>query len=93
MSEFYVVEPCTTASGVEIKLKKKIDIKKAERALSKHGEAAGSGGVVLLADFKGYSLSVYASGRILVKGKDVGLKDGENLAKELIPILEKGGAI
>ena len=93
MSEFYVVEPCKSSGGVEIKLQKKIDIKKAERALSKHGEVAGSSPVVLLVGFKGYTVSVYGSGRMMVKGKKINLKAGEELAKELVSILEKGGAI
>lgn len=93
MNDFYVVEPCTTASGIEIKLKKKIDLKKAEKAFSRHGEAAGSGGVVLLTEYKGYSISVYASGRMMVKGKKIDVKEGEQLAKELIPLLEAEGAI
>lgn len=93
MSDFYVVEPCKSSGGVEIKLKKKIDIKKAEKALSKHGEVAGSSPVVMLVGYKGYSLSVYGSGRMMVKGKRVSLKKGEELAKELVSILEKGGAL
>ncbi|MEW6748139.1 MAG: hypothetical protein AB1295_00320 [Candidatus Micrarchaeota archaeon] len=94
MSEYFIVEPCTTASGIEIKLKDhRIDLKKAERALSKAGEIAGTSAVVLLVSFKGYSISVYGSGRMMVKGKDADKKVGEALAKELISLLTEGGAI
>lgn len=92
-SEFHVIEPCTSVSGIEIKLKKKIDLKKAENVFSKHGEVAGSSPVVLLVGYKGYSISIYESGRMMVKGNGVNLKKGEGLAKELIPLLKKEGAI
>ena len=94
MSDFYVVEPCKSSGGIEIKLKdKRINISKAEKAFSKHGEVAGSSPVVLLVGYKGYSISIYGSGRLMVKGKKIGLNKGEELAKELLSILEEGGAI
>jgi hypothetical protein len=88
---FFVVEPCTSSNGIEIKLNgKKIDLKKAGAVLDSVGESP----VVLLAKFHGYSLSIYASGRIMVKGKKrIQLKSGERLAKALMKILEKNSAV
>ncbi|VVC04280.1 Uncharacterised protein [Candidatus Bilamarchaeum dharawalense] len=91
MTDFFVVEPCSSSNGVEIKLKnKKIDLKKAELLLS----SLGNSPVVILAKFKDYSVSLYASGRIMVKGKKkINHKQGNGIAKELITILEKGNAL
>lgn len=95
MSDYYIIEPCASANGVEIRLRgKKLDLKKCESAISPIGEAAGSGGVVLLAKVRGYSVSFYASGRIMLKaGRRVRLKEAEELAREIMDALERGGAI
>jgi len=93
MSDYFVVEPCQSAGGFEIRLSgKKIDIKKAEKVLSKIGTVAGSGPVVLLAKIKGLSLSVYGSGRMMVKGK-LKAADAQAFAEEVVSALEKGGAM
>ena len=53
MTEYFVVEPCATANGFEIKLKgKKLDLEKAEKALAPLGEIMGTTPVVLLAKIK-----------------------------------------
>jgi ribonuclease HIII len=94
MTDYYVVEPCTTAKGFEIKLKNKtIDLAKAEGALSTIGEIVGSSGVVLLVKMKGLSLSVYASGRMMVKGKKASQKEADELASEICAALKSTGAI
>jgi hypothetical protein len=97
--EYFVVEPCNTAGGIEIKLKeKKIDLKKAETAFSEIGEVVGNASVVLLVKINKYSISVYGSGRMMVKGtepkaKKIKQKDVENLARTIIGVLEKKRAI
>ncbi|NYZ73748.1 hypothetical protein H0O00_01260 [Candidatus Micrarchaeota archaeon] len=94
MNDYYVVEPCTTAKGFEIKLKdKKIDLAKAEGALSTVGEVVGKSGVVLLVKLKDLSLSVYASGRMMVKGKKASQKEADRLATEICGVLKGAGAI
>ncbi len=95
MTDYFVVEPCTTAKGIEIKLKeKRIDLKRAEAALSRDGEVAASSPVVLLAKFRGLQISIYGSGRMMVKGvKRTETKRVEALARELLAILEKEGAV
>ncbi|MEW6035736.1 MAG: hypothetical protein AB1529_03930 [Candidatus Micrarchaeota archaeon] len=91
--KYYVVEPCTTAGGIEIKLQdKRIDLKKAEKAFSRLGEVVGSSAVVLLVRLEGCSISVYGSGRMMVKGK-ISQKEGQKLADRLIEALEKAGAV
>ena len=95
MSDFFVIEPCQTANGVEIKLReKRIDLKRAEAAFSALGRVAGNSGVVLLAKVGGYSISVYGSGRMMVKGgKKPSAKSADELARRLVSALEKAGAI
>ena len=36
--KYYVVEPCKTSAGFEIKLKEKLDLAKAKKAFSKLGK-------------------------------------------------------
>jgi len=95
MSDYYIVEPCTTAKGFEIKLKdKKIDLMKAEGALSTIGEVVGKSGAVLLVKMeKGLSLSIYASGRMMVKGKKATQTEADRLATKICGALEGAGAI
>jgi predicted ATP-grasp superfamily ATP-dependent carboligase len=95
MTEYYVIEPCTSANGIEIKLKgRKIDIKLAEKALSGMGASVLSGPVVLIAKLDDYSISVYGSGRMMVKTeKKIDNKKIEELARRIVGSLEKTGAI
>jgi hypothetical protein len=95
MSDYFVVEPCTTAKGIEIKLKeRRIDLAMAEKALSGTAEIVGSSPVVLLVKLKGYAISIYGSGRMMVKNvKRTQTKKVEALARMLLAALEKGGAI
>ena len=95
MDDYYVIEPCTTANGVEIKLKdKRIDLGKAEEAAAYLGSVLASSPVVLLTRIKGYSVSIYASGRLMVKSdKKISEKEADKLAKEILTEFEKEGAI
>ena len=95
MTDYFVVEPCTTARGIEIKLKeRRIDLMRAEAALAKAGEVIGSSPVVLLAKFKGLQISIYGSGRMMVKGvKRTETKRVEGIARELLAALEGEGAV
>ncbi len=95
-SDFYVIEPCQTAKGIEIKLRaKRIDLKKAESGLSAMGgEPVGSSPVVLLVKMEGFALSIYASGRVMVKGNvRPGSGKADEVAKELVMKLERAGAL
>ncbi|MBU0532932.1 hypothetical protein KKB44_05565 [Candidatus Micrarchaeota archaeon] len=94
MSEYFVVEPCATANGFEIKFKKAINLVKAEEAISSLGKTIASSPIVLLAKIKNYSVSVYASGRIMIKSNTkMSEKSAEQLAKKLSHAFEKEGAI
>lgn len=95
MTEYFVIEPCTSANGIEIKLKgKNIDIRLAEKALFGMGASVLGGPVVTMAKLGGYSVSVYASGRMMVKtDKKINAKRIEALAKKIIAAFEESGAI
>ncbi|HSB46894.1 MAG TPA: hypothetical protein VLD37_02685 [Candidatus Bilamarchaeum sp.] len=95
MTEYYVIEPCTSANGMEIKLKgKKIDIRLAEKALSALGASVLPGPVVTMAKLGEFSITVYGSGRMMVKTeKKTGRKKIDALAKRIIASLEESGAI
>jgi len=100
---FFIIEPCTSANGFEIKFKdkeKRIDLKKAEAALSKIGTTI-SGPSVLAAKLKdadgGLTLSVYGSGRIMIKAPEGAKKmmkeEAERVAKKILALFEKNGAM
>jgi len=95
MNDYYVVEPCTTANGFEIKLKeKRINLEKAEKSMASLGDVLASSPVVLLSRINNYSVSVYASGRMMVKSeKKISEKDADKLAKKILTVFEKAGAI
>lgn len=85
---YYVVEPCASSKAFEIKFKeKKIDLKKAEAV----GNVMASTPVVLVAKFEEAAISIYASGRIMMKG--VGGSAARILAKKLVSLLENSGAL
>lgn len=92
--KYFVVEPCMTSAGFEIKLQEKIDLKKAESAFSMLGAVMASSPVVMLARVDEYSISVYASGRMMVKSdKKMKQKEIELLAEKLVAAMEKRGCI
>jgi len=95
MNSYFVVEPCVTAGGFEIKFKDKdLDLKKAANALTRIGEVIGESQIVMLVKVDHYSLSVYASGKILVKSKqEIKAKDVTELANRLTKLLEKESAL
>jgi hypothetical protein len=95
MTDYFVVEPCASSNGFEIKLKgKRIDIKKAEQAVSVIGETKATSPIVMLSVIKGYQVSVYASGRLMVKSEErMSEEDATKLAKEIMSAFEKSGAI
>jgi hypothetical protein len=100
MNRYYVVEPCNSAGGFEIKLRnRRLDLKKCEAVLDRMGSVAGNSGVVILAKVGGLVLSVYGSGRIMVKPGSGSRRrkprkaEVEALAGRLIEALEKEGAL
>lgn len=94
MDDFFVVEPCKSSNAFEIKLKdKKLDLKRCEIAIPQFGKVIASGPVVLLAKTDEYSISIYASGRIMVKGKKLESKKIDALARKILGIFETCGAI
>jgi hypothetical protein len=95
MTGYFVVEPCTTANGVEIKLeRRKILLGKAAKALDGVCEVVASSPVVLLVKAGGLQISIYGSGRMMVKGvRRTETKRVEALARKLIAALERGEAL
>lgn len=94
MSDFFIIEPCASANGVEIKLKSnKIDLKIAEKILSKLGFTL-PGSVVLVCNIDEFSLTVYGSGRIMVKtDKKLVMPKVKLFSEKIIKVLKEGGAI
>lgn len=92
LAEYQLVDSCTGTNSFEVRLgKRKIDLARAGAALSCIGEEAAKTPVVLLFKVGGRAVSVYASGRMLIKGAD--RKAAEKMAGQLVSALENGGAI
>ena len=90
-SEYYVIEPCTSSNGIEVKLKdKKINLKKAAKVVERTGVVVGQGPVVLLGKMNGCVISIYASGRMMLKECKTDIK---KVAREIADRLIKEGAI
>lgn len=97
-SGYFLVEPCNSSGGFEIKLRAgKLDLAKCEQVLGAIGSVAGSTGIVLLAKVDRFALSLYGSGRIMVKSATRGKKptraEVEKMADRLMNELEKAGAV
>ncbi len=67
---FFTLEPCTSARAYEIKFEMPIDLEKAEHALSKKYEILASTNVMIMVNIDGNSVTIYASGRAMVKYVD-----------------------
>jgi len=82
---------------MEIKLKDlKINMENAEAAFSSLGTVAGSSSVVMLAKVGKYTISVYASGRMMVKEDKTTKskkKEIDILAQKILRALETHDAI
>jgi len=93
---YFIVEPCASANGFEIKLKNlRIDLKRAEDAISAIGRVGASMPVVLVASVDNLSLSVYASGRIMMKrsGSRISAPEAQSIARKLMDALRDGKAL
>lgn len=88
--KYFVVEPCKTSGGFEIKFNERIDLGKAKKAFSKLGKVAAESPVVLLVKVDAYAISVYGSGRMMVKsGTKMKQAEVENLARKIVQELEE----
>lgn len=87
--KFYTVEPCASSNAYEIKLRdKKINLD-----LVEIGETIAKTPAVLVTRFANCSLSIYASGRIMIKG--IGKEKGkaDEVSEKIVFALEACGAI
>lgn len=71
-NNYFVIEPCTSSNGIEVKLKnKKFDLAKCAEILTSNPdsqfEILSEMKVVILAKSKNYSISIYESGRMMIK--------------------------
>lgn len=92
--DYSVDESCTSVDAHEVKFKKKskIDLEKAKIAVPKiNGEVVAETPVVIMTKINDKGVSIYASGRILIK--DAEKEPSEEIAKKLVPALENEGAI
>jgi|GEM_PF-3425865 TATA-box binding protein (TBP) (component of TFIID and TFIIIB) len=85
---FYIVEPCASSNAYEIKFKgKTINLDKVE-----FGMTLAKTPVILVSVFEKCSLTIYSSGRIMIKGLNSKI-DADKLAEKVVFSLQKTGAI
>lgn len=91
--KYFVVEPCKSSAGFEIKLKERLDLALAKKALrAMGGTVAAESQVVLLAKIGDYNISVYGSGRMMVKSeRKMRQAEVEELAEKIVKWLEGQG--
>ena len=91
VKRFFMIEPCATAGGFEIKYPQHtFDLDKAEAMLEKFGPVMRRG-LLLLARFRAYDLTLYRSGRIMMIGTDKRKNVGKGAEKNAGKNAEKDG--
>ena len=84
----YIIEPCASAKSFEIMFGKGIVLEKLEKELEKtKNSVLSSTNIVLLAKINGKPVSVYASGRAMVK--EATKKETEKIAEILCLSIER----
>lgn len=89
--EYIILAPCVTAKTRELRLRGKIDIIKAGKELPPDAEIIGLTGVFLTLAYKGKSLSIYPSGKIIIKDSEG--EEAKSLLREVFALLEKKGCL
>ncbi|MFA6530446.1 MAG: hypothetical protein WCT31_01855 [Candidatus Micrarchaeia archaeon] len=85
--DFCTVEPCASSNAFEIKFKSgKIDLNRV--AL---GEVLAKTPAVLICKFEGKGISIYASGRIMIKG--INKQEADKFSEEIVSSLRASGAL
>ncbi|MEK6979240.1 MAG: hypothetical protein AABW86_03380 [Candidatus Micrarchaeota archaeon] len=88
-AKFYTVEPCASSNAYEIKLRdKKINLDHVNI-----GETIAKTPAVLVSKFENCSLSIYASGRIMIKGIGKEKANADSISEKIISELECSGAL
>lgn len=87
MKDYYTVDPCSTSDAYEIKFIHAFNMKKSALAFGKMGEVLAETPVVLVVKSKDVSMSVYATGRIMVTKIDK--KKAGQLAKRIHLLLKE----
>lgn len=89
--EYIILAPCVTSKTRELRLRGKIDILKAEKALPPDADILALTEIFLSATYKGKLFSLYSSGKIIVKDSDG--EEAKALLKEMFALLEKRGCL
>ena len=82
---FFTLEPCTSAKAYEIKFDTPVDLKKAEKAFAKKYEILASSEVMLMININEHAITLYASGRAMVKYVD--RKKAQEIGKKIADLL------
>lgn len=88
--KYYVIEPCKSSNGFEIKYKNRINIDLAKKVFE---DSAGTS-IVILTKFNKYDISIYSSGRIMIKSNEkMEKKDIGELSRKITAMLEEVNAL
>ncbi|MEW5996869.1 MAG: hypothetical protein AB1657_04730 [Candidatus Micrarchaeota archaeon] len=89
--EYIILSPCTTAKTRELRMRGRIDIRKAEKALPPEADILAFTEVFLSLAYKGKPFSLYPSGKIIVKDSEA--EEAKSLLKEMFSLLERKGCL
>ncbi|NYZ60166.1 hypothetical protein H0O01_00525, partial [Candidatus Micrarchaeota archaeon] len=78
--DYIILSPCVTAKTRELRMRGKIDIRKAEKSLPPNVDILALTEVFLTLAYKGKSFSLYPSGKIIVKDSES--EEAKSLLKE-----------
>ena len=89
--EYIILSPCTTAKTRELRLRGKIDLRKAEKSLPPEADVLALTEVFLSASYKGKPFTLYPTGKIIIKDSES--EEAKALLKEMFSLLEKKGCL
>ena len=89
--DYVILSPCVTAKSRELRMRGKIDLQKAEKELSKDCEIAAKTDVFLALTYREKPVTIYSSGKIIVKESEV--EEAKGILKEVFSLLEKKGCL
>lgn len=89
--EYVILSPCTTSKTIEMRTRAKIDLKKAEKELSRDHEIIANTSVFLTLIHSGKKFMLYKSGKIVIK--EVNSREGKPLLLGVFDALKARGCL
>ncbi|MBD3390238.1 hypothetical protein GF415_04785 [Candidatus Micrarchaeota archaeon] len=89
--EHIILSPCTTSKTIEMRIRAKIDLEKAEKELSPDHDVLANTSIFISFEHKEKQFTLYKSGKIIIKETDSG--EGKPLLLEVFELLKERGCL